>query len=64
MKDVVQFLHEVKVEFSKVVWPKTNEFVGSTIVVLFLVTIFAIYFGIVDGVLSRVMSYIFKAFGL
>lgn len=64
MKDIVQFLHEVKVEFSKVVWPKTNEFVGSTIIVLFLVVVFALYLGVIDWVCTRMVSYIFRAYGL
>lgn len=55
-----QFLHEVRVEMSKVVWPSWDEFVGSTIVVLFLVAFFAIYLGLLDAVLSGFIRYIFK----
>ena len=36
MKQWVQFLQEVRSEFSKVAWPKKDEFVGATIVVLVL----------------------------
>ncbi len=64
MKEIVQFLHEVKLEFSKVVWPKTSEFIGSIIVVLFLVLVFAIYLGVVDWACTIIMKYIFKAYGL
>ncbi len=64
IKEMVQFFQEVKLEFSKVVWPKTNEFVGSVLVVLFLVLVFAIYLGVVDWACAAVMKYIFRAYGL
>ncbi len=61
IKGVVQYLGEVKAEFSKVVWPKYAEFLGSTIVVLLLMTIFAVYLGIIDFGVSKIISYlIFK----
>ena len=41
-----------EVELSKVMWPSFDEFVGSTIVVLFLVVIFALYLGALDCILS------------
>ena len=55
-----QFLHEVRIEMAKVIWPSWDEFVGSTIVVLFLVAVFAIYLGLLDAVLSVIIRYIFK----
>lgn len=61
IKGVVQYLGEVKAEFSKVVWPRRAEFLGSTIVVLLLMAIFAVYLGIVDFGVSKTISYlIFK----
>lgn len=53
MKNVIQFFDGVKREFSKVVWPKKKELIGSTLVVLFLVSAFAVYLGAVDFVLGR-----------
>ncbi|MCA9770054.1 preprotein translocase subunit SecE [Candidatus Dependentiae bacterium] len=64
MKDVVQFLYDVKSELLKVVWPKTSEFVGATIVVLVLLVLFSIYLGIIDFGLSRLASYLFEMYGL
>jgi len=55
-----QFLHEVRVELSKVVWPSFDEFAGSTIVVLFLVAIFAVYLGALDAIFYWLIRYIFK----
>lgn len=62
-KNVVQFLQEVKIEISKIIWPKFEEFVGSTIVVLFLVCVFAIYLGTVDLGFAKLASYIFRIYG-
>lgn len=44
----LEFLKEVRVELSKVEWPKRDEFIGSTIVTLILVLFFTIYLGVVD----------------
>ena len=63
-KEDMQFLSEVKGELSKVVWPKLDEFVGSTAVVIFLVFAFAVYLGIIDFGLSQLANYIFKSYGL
>lgn len=63
VKNMMQFLHQVKSEVSKVVWPKTDEFIGSTVIVLFLVSVFAIYLGAVDLALSKTAAYVFKHFG-
>lgn len=63
MKDIVQFLGEVRIELNKVVWPKYDEWIGSTIIVLILVAIFALYLGLVDFGLSKLMGFIFKSYG-
>jgi preprotein translocase subunit SecE len=63
MKNVTQFLHEVRSELSKVVWPKFNSFVESTIVVLVLVLAFALYLWVIDRGFSRAMEYIFRHYG-
>ena len=63
MKDIGKFLGEVKLEMSRVIWPKYDEFVGSTIVVVFLVTILSLYLGMVDLGIDRLMKYIMKYFG-
>jgi preprotein translocase subunit SecE len=63
MKGVLQFVHEVRIELSKVIWPKWDEFIGSTIVVLLLMVAFAIYLGAVDLMITRLFKYIFAAAG-
>ena len=62
MKNVVQFLNDVKLELSRVIWPKRDEFIGSTIVVIILVAIMASYLAFIDGVFYRVVQQILKSF--
>lgn len=64
MKDVVQFINGVRSELSKVVWPKWDEFIGSTVVVLFLVAVFAAYLFGLDSIISWFASYIFERYGV
>ena len=64
MKDVIQFLNEVKLELSKVVWPKVDEWIGSTIIVLILVVVFALYLKAIDTGFSELIKYVIKTYGL
>jgi preprotein translocase subunit SecE len=48
----VQFLREVKVELKKVTWPSRKQTMGSTVVVLVIVTIISLFLGVVDAGLS------------
>ena len=64
MKDVIQFLNEVRLELSKVVWPKVDEWIGSTIIVLILVLVFALYLKAVDWGFSELIRHIIKTYGL
>ena len=60
MKSVVQFLGEVRTELSKIDWPKFNDFVGSTVIVLFLVVVFAVFLGSVDRLITMAAKQIFS----
>jgi len=60
---MMQFLKGVRLELIKVVWPKFDEFIGSTIVVLVIVCAFAIYLGVVDLMFSKLARYIFTLYG-
>jgi preprotein translocase subunit SecE len=62
IKNVTQFVKEVHLELSKVTWPKFDEFIGSTIVVLVLVTFFSVYLGLIDLGLSELMRRVFKLY--
>ena len=60
MKNVAQFLSEVRAELAKVEWPGVGELVGSTVIVLFLVVIFAVFLGSVDRVITLAAKQIFS----
>jgi preprotein translocase subunit SecE len=59
MKQLSKFLHEVKLELSRVEWPRFQEFVGAALVTLIVVIAFAIFLGIVDKLISVVAKHIF-----
>jgi len=56
----VQFLREVKIELKKVTWPSRKQTMGSTLVVIVLVSIISVFLGIVDIGLSTVIRAVFK----
>tara|TARA_B100000315_G_scaffold150180_1_gene138879 strand:+ start:91 stop:279 length:189 start_codon:yes stop_codon:yes gene_type:complete len=53
---VVVFLREVRAELVKVNWPSQQELVGSTTVVIVLSVVLAIFIGLVDFLLSALVS--------
>ena len=55
-----KFLKEVKIEFSKVSWPSKDELIGSTIVVVVLSCIVAIFIGVVDHLFAMILSLILR----
>jgi len=52
----IQFLSEVKGEVKKVTWPSRKEAMGGTAVVLLVVLIMAIFLGLVDLLLSKIIA--------
>lgn len=50
-----QYLREVVYELRKVIWPSRKESIGTTSVVLVIVILCAVYLGIIDAVLSRLV---------
>jgi preprotein translocase subunit SecE len=56
----LQFLREVKMELKKVTWPSRKQTIGSTVVVLVLVTIIAFFLGAVDIGLSSLVKVILQ----
>jgi len=59
-KKVQSFLTDVKVELSKVSWSSRQELMGSTMVVITITFFTAAFVGIIDLLLSRVLSLVFK----
>ena len=56
----VQFLREVKVELKKVTWPARKQTIGSTVVVIIIVTIIAFFLGAVDIGLSSLVKIVLQ----
>ena len=57
---IKNFFKEVKVELKKVVFPSREEVIGSTKVVVVLVLIVAMFLGLIDLVLSKVIGIVVK----
>ncbi len=57
----VEFFREVKAELQKVTFPTRQETVGSTLVVLVLTSIIAIYLGFSDWALARIVQMLLRA---
>ena len=57
---IKNFFKEVKIELKKVAFPSRDEVIGSTKVVVVLVFIVATFLGLIDMLLSRLISTIVK----
>jgi preprotein translocase subunit SecE len=58
IQNVTQFLKEAKVELKKVTWPTPKQTLASTAVVIIIVFIVAIYLGLVDFALAKLVKFI------
>jgi len=58
-KKPVGFLKEVRQELGKVSWSTRHELMGSTVVVITITVIMAVFIGIADLFLSRILSLVF-----
>lgn len=63
MEKLSKFLKEVVAELRKVTWPTKDELIGSTIVTIVVSSIVAVFIGIVDRILTYVISLIFGGLG-
>lgn len=52
----IDFLREVKSELIKVNWPSQNELIGSTSVVIVITIMLAVFVGLIDFLLSVLLS--------
>lgn len=57
---ILNFLEEVRTELKKVTWPEKRVLKISTVVIVFLMVIMAIYLGIVDVIFSKLISLIIR----
>jgi preprotein translocase subunit SecE len=56
----VNFLREVKVELSKVAWSTRRELMASTVVVIVVTIILGIFIGLIDAILSKLLTLLFR----
>ncbi|NLX51650.1 MAG: preprotein translocase subunit SecE [Deltaproteobacteria bacterium] len=54
----LQFLTQAKAELKKVTWPTRKQTLASTGVVMVIVAIMALYLGIIDFVLAKLVKII------
>lgn len=55
-----QFVTEARQELKKVTWPTRQQAITSTWVVIAVTVILSVFLGLVDLVLSKLVSYILK----
>jgi len=55
---IKRFFKEVKVELTKVSWISRQELAGSTLVVIVVSLILAIFIGVIDKILGTIMTFI------
>ena len=58
LQKVLRFLSEAKMELKRVTWPTPKQTMASTTVVIVIVFIIAIYLGIIDYILARLVKFI------
>lgn len=56
MKQVINFFNEVRLEVSKVTWPKRSEVVRLTLIVIIVSGILGAYVGGVDYIFTRAIA--------
>jgi preprotein translocase subunit SecE len=54
----VQFLNQAKAELKKVTWPTRKQTLASTGVVMVIVAISAVYLGVIDLILAKLVKLI------
>ena len=59
-RKITNFLKEVKIELKKVSWSTRQELVGSTVVVITVTFIMAIFIGLIDILLSHILRLVFR----
>ena len=57
---VLDFLNEVKVELTKVVWPTRDQTIRLTFIVILITVMVAFFVGGVDYILTNISSYLYR----
>lgn len=62
--DTREFLHDVRVEMKQVTWPSRDDVMSTTTVVIATVFFFGVFLAVVDWMVQRGVTYVFKIFGV
>jgi len=60
LSNPINFIKEVRAELTKVSWPTKEELIGTTMVVISITILTTVFVGIVDLILSRFLSWVFR----
>jgi preprotein translocase subunit SecE len=60
LKRAQEFVREVVAEFRKVSWPNRQELINSTVVVITVTVVVALFLGAVDVALARIVERILR----
>ncbi|HPL82900.1 MAG TPA: preprotein translocase subunit SecE [Candidatus Omnitrophota bacterium] len=60
MTKPLNFLREVRAELGKVAWSTRQELLASTIVVIVVTIILGFFIGVIDVILSKLLTLLFK----
>jgi preprotein translocase subunit SecE len=63
-EDTREFLHDVRLEMKQVTWPSREDVISTTTVVVATVAFFGIFLAVVDWLVQRGVTYVFKVFGV
>lgn len=58
MKSILSYLSEVRLELSKVTWPKRNEVIKLTLIVFIISGIVGAYTGALDFVFTKILEFL------
>jgi len=56
----MSFIKEAQIELKKVSWPTRTEVKGATMVVIVLTTLVGIYIGVIDAIVSRIITFLIR----
>ena len=60
LRHAQEFVREVIAEFRKVTWPSRQELINSTVVVIAVTVVVALFLGSVDIVLAKIVEAILR----
>ncbi len=58
IKKIVTYFKDVRLEMSKVSWPSKDELIESTMIVMVVSGVLALFLFVVDSVLNRIVKFI------